>query len=79
MPAPVKKSMKAVLNFVWPVLKSFPTRIPFEPGTFVKAGHNVFWGEPFKNTQFYYIAAKAKIIDGEIYGWSFLIASMKAS
>ncbi len=25
IPAPIKKSMNAVLNFVWPVLKSFPT------------------------------------------------------
>lgn len=66
IPAPVRKSMNAVLNLVCPVLKSFPTRIPFEPGILIRAGHNVFWGDPFKKTQFSYIAARAKIIEGEI-------------
>jgi|JI8StandDraft_1071087.scaffolds.fasta_scaffold1296759_1 hypothetical protein len=58
--------MKAVLNLVCPVLKSFPTKIPFDPGTFAKAGQRVFCGDPFKNTQFYSIAARANIIEGEI-------------
>lgn len=42
IPAPVKKSIKAVLNLVCPVLKSFPTRIPLDPGTLLKAGQRVF-------------------------------------
>lgn len=42
IPAPVKKSIKAVLNLVCPVLKSFPTNIPLEPGTLVRAGQRVF-------------------------------------
>ena len=79
IPAPVKKSIKAVLNFVWPVLKSFPTRIPVDPGTSFNALHKVFWGDPFKKTQFYSIAARANIIEGEIYGWSFFTPYINAS
>ena len=79
IPAPVKKSMKAVLNLVCPVLKSFPIKIPVDPGTSVSALQIVFWGDPFKKTQFYSIAARAKIIEGDISGWSFLTPSMNAS
>lgn len=79
IPADVKKSMKAVLNLVCPVLKSFPIRIPLDPGTWDKAGTNVFWGDPLIKTQFYSIAAIAKIMDGDISGWSFLIPFKKAS
>lgn len=79
IPADVKKSMKAVLNFVCPVLKSFPMRMPLDPGTLDRAGTNVFWGDPLIKTQFYSIAAIAKIIDGDISGWSFLIPLINAS
>lgn len=79
MPADVKKSINAVLNLVCPVLKSFPMRIPLDPGTWVRAGTNVFWGDPLIKTQFYSIAAKANIIDGDISGWSFLTPWIRAS
>lgn len=68
IPALVRKSMNDVLNLVWPVLKSLPIRMPFEFGTYDKAGHKVFCGDPLINIQFSCMAAKANIIDGDISG-----------
>ena len=68
MPEPVKKSINAVLNFVCPVLKSLPTRMPLDPGTSDNALHRVFCGDPLMKTQSSSIAARAKIMEGEISG-----------
>ena len=68
IPAPVRNSINAVLNLVCPVLKSLPIKTPFDPGTFVNAEQRVFCGEPLIKTQFSYIAARAKIIEGDISG-----------
>jgi hypothetical protein len=56
------------LNFVCPVLKSFPTMKPFVSIS-NKAGIKVFWGDPFIKETPYKTEARANIVDAEIYLW----------
>jgi hypothetical protein len=65
MPALVRKSMKEVLNLVWPDLKSLPMRRPGK-GDYLTPLTKVFWGEPLMKTQFYWSAARAKMVEGAI-------------
>lgn len=66
IPAESKKSTKLVLNLVCPVLKSFPTINPVVSIS-KRAGTKVFWGEPLMKDTPSRAAARAKIVDGEIY------------
>ena len=78
IPALVRKSMKEVLNFVCPVLKSFPIKSPGNGASLIPLT-KVFWGDPLMKTQFYCIAARAKIVDGDTSGWLSLIDFMRFS
>lgn len=76
IPAWVKKSTKFVLNLVCPVLKSFPIMNP-RVSILSKAGTKVFWGEPFIKETFSSKAARAKMVEADIYLWFYSMALIR--
>jgi hypothetical protein len=68
IPADRRKSIKLVLNLVWPVLKSFPT---MNPSVFIvkTPGTNVFCGDPLINEAPSNSEAIANTVEAEISLW----------